>query len=162
MRRGWLALPLLACATACSPVKDYREAARGLRFHLDRVEPDLKLTLPPSVVVRVVLGVENPSSVPFHLTAFAGDLRLESQGAMHPVGHLELARPLELPAGGAARLEVEVTFSLQELRDHWGALQAAAKGGSGTWHLEGALQAQAYGLPLTVPVRSLHPFGQPR
>ena len=164
MRMGRLALPLLVCAMSCSPVREYREAARSLRFHLDRVEPDLRLALPlerSRVVFRVFLGVDNPSAVPFHLLAFAGDLNLETGGARHPIGHLDLARALELPAAGKAQLEVEVTFSYQDLREHWNAIQAALLGGSGAWHLEGTLRAQVHGFPINLPVTSNRSFGNP-
>ena len=163
MGRGWLAFPLLA-AVACSPARDYQEAARSLRFRLDRVEPGLRLALPldlSRMVFKVVLEVANPSRIPFHLVAFAGDLRLESGGTFHPVGHLELARPLELPAEGSAPLEVEVAFAYRDLQEHWPSLQAAARGGSGVWHLEGTLKAVVHGIPVERPVRAERSFGNP-
>ena len=43
MRPGWIALPLLIAVPACSPVRGYQDAARSLRFSLDRIEPSLQL-----------------------------------------------------------------------------------------------------------------------
>lgn len=162
MRPARLALPILVLATACAPVRDYREAARGLRFHLDRVEPRVHLALPldrSRMAFRVVVGVDNPSGVPFHVTAFTGDLRLETRGAVHAIGRMDLARPIDLPPQGAGSMEVEVSFSYGDLRDNWVAIQAAAQGGSGVWLLEGALKAETHGFPIQLPVRSRRAFG---
>ncbi len=162
MRRAWLALPVLACVCACSPLKDYQDAARLLRFHLDRVEPSVHLALPldrSRMGFRMVIGVDNPSQVPFHVLTFSGDLKLETRGAIQPIGRIELAKPLDLPAAGTGRMDAEVTFTYQELRDNWVAIQAAARGGSGVWHLEGTLKAEAFGLPLSFPVRTSRSFG---
>lgn len=162
MRTGRLALPILALASACSPLKDYQEAARGLRFHLDRVEPALRLALPVDrsrMQFRILLGVENPSTVPFHVMGFTGDLKLGTTGAPVTIGRLDLARPLELPAGGTAQLEAELSFGYGELRDNWALLEAVSRGAAGTWRLEGTLKAQAYGLPLQIAVRTSRSFG---
>lgn len=162
MRKARLAFPILVLATACSPVRDYREAARSLRFHLDRVEPGVHLAFPldrSRMAFRVVVGVDNPSTVPFHVLAFTGDLRLETRGADHAIGRLDLSRPLDLPPGGSGRMEVEVSFSYGDLRDNWVAIQAAAQGGSGVWRLEGSLKAETYGFPIQFPVKSSRSFG---
>jgi len=162
MRRSWLALPILVVATACSPLKDYREAARGLRFHLDRVEPSVHLALPldrSRMAFRVIVGVDNPSGVPFHVVGFTGDLKLETRGAVRTIGRMDLAKPLDLPAAGTGRMEVEVSFTYADLRENWVPIQAAAQGGSGVWHLEGTLKAEAYGFPVQLPVKSNRAFG---
>jgi len=162
MRKVLLALPALVLATACNPVREYQEAARSLRFTLDRVEPSVHLALPldrSRVAFRVVVGVDNPSTVPFHVLAFTGDLRLETRGAIHPIGRMDLARPLDLAPRDGGRMEVEVSFTYGDLRDNWVAIQAAAQGGSGVWHLEGVLKAEARGVPISLPVRSSRGFG---
>jgi len=162
MRRGWLALPILVCAAACSPLRDYQEASRGLRFHLDRVEPKVHVTLPVDrsrIAFKVVLGVDNPSQVPFHVLGFAGDLKLEHRGTLRPIGRLELASPIDLPAAGTGRLETELSFSYSDLRDNWVAIEAMARGGSGTWRLEGSLKVEAYGIRFQIPVRSSRALG---
>jgi len=163
MRLGWVALPLLIAAPACSPVRNYQEAARSLRFSLDRVEPRLELALPldrSRVAFDVTLGVANPSTVPFHLLSFEGSLRLEAEGAALPVGQIRLARALDLPAGGQAQLEVALSFGYQDLAKAWPALQAALNGGRpGAWELEGSLAGEVYGFPVRVPVRTRRAFG---
>jgi hypothetical protein len=163
MRLGWIALPLLIAAPACSPVRNYQEAARSLRFSLDRVEPRLELAFPlerSQVAFDVTLGVDNPSTVPFHLTRFEGSLRLEADGAVQPVGQIRLARALDLPAGGRAQLEVALSFGYQDLAKAWPALQAALNGGRpGAWELEGALAGEVYGFAVQVPVHTRRSFG---
>jgi LEA14-like dessication related protein len=162
MRPARLAFPILVVAAACSPVQTYRDAARTLSFHLDRVEPSVHLALPldrSRMAFRVIVGVDNPSKVPFHLSGFTGDLKLETRGAVRSIGRMELARPLELPASGSASMEVEVSFTYGDLRDNWVPIQAAAQGGSGVWHLEGTLKAEAHGIPLQFPVKSNRAFG---
>jgi len=157
MAGAWRALPILACAIACSPIKDYTEAARALTFQLQRVEPRLHMALPlerSQVGFRVTLGVTNPSPVPFHVLGFTGQLRLEAGGAQRPIGRIELAQPLELPAGGQGRLEADLAFTYQDLKDNWPALVAAMCGAPGRWHLEGTLRATAYGFPVQLPVRT--------
>ncbi|BDU71202.1 NDR1/HIN1-like protein [Mesoterricola silvestris] len=162
MRATRLALPALVLATACTPVRDYQEAARGLRFHLDRVEPSVHLALPldrSRMAFRVVVGVDNPSTVPFHVLGFTGDLKLESRGATHAIGRMDLARPLDIPPQGSGRMEVEVSFSYGDLRDNWVAIQAAAQGGSGAWRLDGVLKADAFSFAIQLPVKSRKAFG---
>jgi len=163
MRLAWVAVPLLMAAPACDSVRTYQEAARSLRFTLDRVEPRLQVAFPldrSRITFDLILGVDNPSTVPFHVQSFQGDLRLESGGALHPVGRLELVRELELPARGHAQLAVQLALTYQDLKDHWGPLQDALHGKvPGAWKLEGALRAQAYGLPVKLPVTARSDFG---
>jgi hypothetical protein len=163
MRPGYGALPLLIAATACSPVQRYQEAARGLRFTLDRVDPSLELALPldrSRVAFQVTLGVANPSTVPFHLQAFEGSLRMETGGVVQPIGQVRLVEALDLPAGGSARLVVSVSFGYRDLAQAWPAIQAALGGeASGAWELEGDLRAEVHGFPVHVPVRSRRAFG---
>ncbi|BDU75421.1 NDR1/HIN1-like protein [Mesoterricola sediminis] len=160
--RAWRVVPVLAAAVACSPIQEYQAAARSLRFRLARVEPDLRVALPldrSRIVFRLVLEVENPSQVPFRVLGFGGDLGLTFREARRPLGRLELARPLELPAGGTARMETELSFTYQDLRDNWTAIQAVTSGGSGAWHLDGQLKVDAFGFPLQLPVRTTRDFG---
>ncbi|HLO68017.1 MAG TPA: LEA type 2 family protein [Holophaga sp.] len=160
--RAWRAVPVLVAMAACSPIREYEAAARSLRFRLARVEPQLRMALPldrSRIAFKVVLEVENPSPVPFHVLGFAGDLALTFRDARRPLGRLELARPLDLPAGGMARMETELSFTYQELRENWTAIQAVASGAPGAWHLEGRLKAEAFGLPIQLPVRTTREFG---
>jgi hypothetical protein len=129
------------------------------------VEPSLQLALPldrSRLFFLISVGVDNPSTTPFHLKAFSGDLRLETDGGPQPVGHLELVRALELPAGGRAELVLEVSFVYKDLRDQWAPLQAALRpGASGAWSLEGELNLDAYGFSWQLPVRTRRTFGSP-
>jgi len=160
--RSWRAVPVLAVLAACSPVQEYQEAARSLRFRLVRLEPELRMALPldrSRIAFRIVLEVENPSRVPFHVLGFGGDLALTWRGERRGLGRLELARPLDLPAGGTARMETELSFTYQELRDNWTAIQAVASGSAAEWHIEGQLRAEAFGFPIRVPVRTTRASG---
>ena len=163
MRLGWLALPLVLASASCAPVRNFQEAARTLRFTLDRVEPRLQLAFPlesSRVAFRIVLGVDNPSEVTFRIRGFAGNLALNTGVEVHPMGHLDLVQPLELPPGGKASLAVELAFSYGDLRDHWGALQGALRGSAtGSWTLQGSLGLEAYGLPIQLPIRATRSFG---
>jgi hypothetical protein len=163
MRLGFVALPLLVAMPACSPARQYEEAARSLSFSLDRVDPGLELALPlerSRITFRVTLGVENPSSVPFHVQAFEGTFRLETDGAVRPLGQVRLAQALDLPAGSHGQLVADLAFGYKDLAAGWPDVQAALRGDRpGAWALEGTLRAQAYGIPLQLPVRTRRPFG---
>ena len=162
MRLGWAALPLLI-APACSPVQRYQEAARSLRFTLDRVEPSIQLAFPldrSQITFAVTLGVDNPSSVPFHLIGFEGALRLEVDGVSRPLGQVRLARALDIPPQGTAQLAVDLAFGYQDLADRWPAIQAVLHGEkAGAWELDGILRGSAYGFPVKLPVRTWRAFG---
>ncbi|MDR3669374.1 MAG: hypothetical protein P4L36_00935 [Holophaga sp.] len=163
MRLGWVALPLLIAVPACSPVQKYQEAARSLRFSLDRVEPALELGFPldrSRIRFEVTLGVENPSTVAFHLQGFEGAFRLETGGKLQPLGQVRLLRPMELPAGGRAQLAVALAFDYRDLAQSWPALQGALRGeGPGAWELEGVLRGDVYGFPVQLPVHARRSFG---
>ncbi len=165
MRLGRVAVPLLIAAAACSPVRRYQEAARSLRFSLERVEPALDLAFPlerSQVRFELTVGVENPSTVPFHLRSFDGVFRLETDGELKPLGQVNLLRPMDLPAGGKSRLLVALTFGYTDLADRWPALQAALAGTGvrpGSWELSGTLRGEVHGFLVEVPVRTRRPFG---
>jgi len=163
MRLGWVALPMLLATTACSPVQRYQEAARGLRFTLDRVRPELQLAFPlerSRIDLEVTLGVTNPSAVAFHLRGFEGLLSLQAEDGFKPLGQVRLARALDLPAGGSAELVVNLGFTYQDLAGNWPLLQAQLRGERpGAWELEGTLRGEAYGIPITVPVHTRRSFG---
>ena len=163
MRLGWLALPLVMAVEACAPVRTYQEAARSLRFTLDRVEPRLQLAFPldqSRLALQITLGVENPSTTPFHLQGFLGDLSLEATGGLLLLGHVELQNPMDLPPGGRAELTVAVSYLYRDLRAQWGPLQEALrKGAAGAWSLQGDLKLSAYGVSWQVPVKTRRTFG---
>jgi len=163
MRLGWVALPLLAAIPACSPVQQYQEAAQSLRYSLDRVEPSLELAFPldrSRIVFNVTIGVENPSTVPFHLRGFEGTFRLETDGALRPLGEVRMPQALELPAGGSAQLVLALSFGYKDVAERWPAIQAAIHGDRpGVWQLDGVLRGEAYGFPVRLPVRTRRSFG---
>ena len=163
MRLGWMALPLLIAVPACSPVRKYQEAARTLRFSLDRVEPNLELAFPldrSRITFDVTIGVENPSDVTFHVRDFAGTFQLETGGELKPLGEVRLSRALELPAGGRAQMAVALSFGYKDLAERWPALQAALQGeGTGAWELDGNLRGDVYGLTVQLPVHTRRTFG---
>jgi hypothetical protein len=163
MRLGWVALPVLLAMTACSPVGRYQEAARSLRFTLDRVEPDIQLAFPLDRSVlnfQVTLVVENPSTVAFHVYGFEGVFRLDMDGKNHPLGEVRMAQPLDLPAGGRERMAVDLAFGYRDLASRWPAIQAALHGERpGSWELEGTLHGEIYGIPVNLPVRTRRSFG---
>jgi len=163
MRLGWVALPVLLALPACSPVGRYQEAARSLRFTLDRVDPDIQLAFPldrSMLRFQVTLGVENPSTVPFHLFGFEGVFRLDMDGDRKPLGDVRLVRPLDLPAGGQQQMVVDLGFSYKDLAGRWTALQSALHGERpGAWELEGTLRGEVYGISVNLPVRTRRSFG---
>ena len=60
------ALVLLAGCDALNPALQYQEAARQLRFSLDRVEPQVELAFPleqSRLRLRLDVGVDNASDV---------------------------------------------------------------------------------------------------
>ena len=163
MRLGWQALPWLIALEACSPVRNYQEAARSLRFTLERVQPRLKLAFPldrSTLAFQITLAVDNPSTVPFHVRGFEGELGLEAPNGAHPIGHVGLLKALDLPPGGRADLTVEVSFACRDIREQWDALQGAlGPEALGAWNLEGSLKLDAYGLSWQMPVKTRHTFG---
>jgi hypothetical protein len=163
MRLGWAALPLLAAVTACSPARKYQEAARSLRFTLEQVEPDLQLAFPlvrSRIGFNLTVGVQNPSTVAFHLRTFEGTFRLELGYQHHTLGQVTLLSPLDLPAGGEAKLKVNLAFSYRDLAGLWPDLEATLdRNRPGAWELDGTLRGEVYGFPVTVPVRTRRTFG---
>jgi len=163
MARRWLAVPLLVAVPACSPVRGYQDAARSLRFTLDRIEPRLQLAFPldqSRLVVDLILGVENPSALPFRIRTFSGEVRVDTGAGLQPLGRLDLVQALDLPAGGKAQLAVSASFGYRELAQRWPELQAALREGRpGAWELVGSLEAEVHGFPVRLPVRTRRGFG---
>ena len=73
-----LALPLgtLGCV-ALNPAIRYQEAARQLRFSLDRVEPKLELAFPleeSRLRLRLEVGVDNPTGQALRTREVSGEI----------------------------------------------------------------------------------------
>ena len=164
MRLGWAALPLLAAVTACSPARKYQEAARSLRFTLEQVEPDLQLAFPlerSRIGFNLTVGVQNPSTVAFHLRTFEGTFRLELGNQHHTPGPGDPAEPpgpargRRGPAGGAPGVQLPGPGGTC-----WPDLEATLdRNRPGAWELDGTLRGEVHGLPGTVPVRTRRTFG---
>ena len=160
MRGRWLAVPALLLLTGCAelnPALLYRNAARQLRFSLDRVEPSLQLAFPlenSRVGFRLVVGVENPSQVRFRARSLGGKLALEEGTNTHAIGQVAFSQGIDLAPGGRSQMPVDLSFGYRELQQAWGPLGSAIRGKKGTWRLDGQLQLEAYGIPFTMPIRA--------
>lgn len=160
MRGRWLAVPALLLLSGCAelnPALLYQNAARQLRFSLDRVEPSLQLAFPleeSRVGFRVVVGVDNPSQVRFRARSLGGKLALEDGTQTHAIGQVSFTQGVDLAPGSRSQMPVDLSFTYRELKQAWGPLGAAIRGRKGTWHVEGQLQLEAYGLPFTLPIRT--------
>jgi hypothetical protein len=160
MRRPWVRAPLAllalaACGTGIDPALRYRQAAQSLRYTLDRVQPTLEMRFPldRSVLkVHLVLGVDNPSSLRFHLQAASGVLWLEKEGRRHRIGEVATRGAIWLEPVGHGAAGLDLAFAYQDLRAAWEPLSDTLLGsGKGTWHLEGKATVEVLGLPLTLP-----------
>jgi LEA14-like dessication related protein len=159
MRRSCLALPALMVLCGCQdPVHAYQEAARQLRFTLDRLEPSLELALPlerSQVRFRIRVGVENPSDRRFDLRSFHGLVFLEGGGDPVPMAHVDSDAGIDLPPRGRGSLDVDVRVGYRETRAHFEALRAVLDGRTrGTWRLDGEARVEVAGLPFTLPVET--------
>lgn len=161
MRAPWLAVPalllLVGCPQGLDPTAAYREAARKIRFSVERVEPSLQLALPldqSRLVLRVTVGLENPTGTRLRARGFQGRLSLDDQGAGHPLGGVAFSQGIDLPAQGRATVPVDLAFTYRELKESWSPVSAAVKGRRATWRLEGNLDLEVMGFPFTVPVRA--------
>lgn len=160
MRAPWLALPALLLLVGCpqlDPTAAYREAAQKLRFSVDRVEPSLQLAWPlerSRLNLKLTLGVDNPTGTRFTARGFAGKLSLDEGGANHPLGDVGFNQGIDLPAQGRASVPVDLGFTYEQLKQAWSPISGAVKGHRGTWRVEGQLQLDVMGFPLSVPVRA--------
>ena len=161
MRAPWLAVPALllfvGCPKGLDPTAAYREAARQVRFSVERVEPSLKLALPldqSRLVLRVTMGMENPTGTRLRARGFQGRISLDDQGSAHPLGGVGFNQGIDLPAQGRATVPVDLAFTYRELKDVWSPVSSAVKGRRATWRLDGTLELDVMGFPISVPVRA--------
>ena len=165
MRRGIALAALLAC-TACDtldPAAAYREAARNLRFSLERVEPRIELAFPldrSRLRVRLHLGVENASSVRLVARALGGELSLQVGEGRHALGQVSFPTGLDLASHGRSETVAEFTFDYAALRAAWGPLtEAIERHKAATWRLEGEAKLDVLGFHITVPLRAAKQSG---
>lgn len=159
--RRWLALApvvLLAGCDALNPALQYQEAARQLRFSLDRVEPRIDLAFPlerSRLRLRLDLGVDNPTDVRLRTRRVAGDLHLVAQGGDHALGTVAFPEGMDLAPKGRSTLKAELTFGYGDLKAAWGPLSGAVlRHESATWTLAGEARFEVLGIEFGVPFRT--------
>jgi hypothetical protein len=166
MRRLW-ALPALVLLVGCeaiNPALRYEEAARQLRFTLDRVEPRLELAFPleqSRLRIRLDVGVDNPSDQRLRTRRVAGDLRLTAQGGDHALGNVSFPEGADLAPKGRSVLKVEVALGYSDLKEAWGPLSGAIlRHEPATWNLAGEARFEVLGIEFGVPFRTRKDSGR--
>jgi len=166
MRRLLFAAPLvlLMGCDALNPALQYQEAARQLRFSLDRVEPRIELAFPldqSRLRLRLDLGVDNPTDVRLQTRKVSGDLHLQSQGADHAVGTVAFPEGMDLAPKGRGTLKAELSFGYGDLRSAWGPLSGAVlRHEPATWTLAGEARFEILGIEFGVPFQTRRSSGQ--
>jgi hypothetical protein len=140
---------------ALSPALKYEEAARKLRFTLDRVEPQFELAFPleqSRLRLRLEVGVENPSGQRLRTRRVSGDLRLSAQGGDHPLGSVSFPEGADIAPLGRSVLKLEVTLGYGDLKTAWGPLTGAALHHEpAVWSLAGEARFDILGIEFGVP-----------
>lgn len=159
MRRLWL-FPVLAVLLGCdaiNPALRYEEAARQLRFSLDRVEPQVELAFPleqSRLRLKLEVGVENPSDQRLRTRQVSGDLRLSAQGRDHALGAVSFPEGADIAPKGRSILRLEVAFGYGDLKTAWGPLSGAVlRHEAATWRLDGQARFEVMGIEFGVPLR---------
>jgi LEA14-like dessication related protein len=151
-------LPVLALFAGCNavnPALRYQEAARQLRFSLDRVEPRIDLAFPlEQSRLRMVIdvGVDNPSDQRLRTRRVTGDLRLNAQGGDYALGSVSFPEGADIAPRGRSLLKVEVAFTYSALKGMWGPLSGAVlRHEPATWSLAGEARLDVLGIEFGVP-----------
>lgn len=166
MRRLWVlpALVLLVGCEAINPALRYEEAARQLRFSLDRVEPRVELAFPldqSRLRLRLEVGVDNPTDQRLRTRRVSGDLRLAAQGGDHAIGTVAFPEGADLVPKGRSTLKVDVTLGYGDLREAWGPLSGAVlRHEAATWTLAGEARFEVLGITFGVPFRTSQASGR--
>ena len=166
MRRLW-ALPALVLLVGCdaiNPALRYQDAARQLRFTLDRVEPQIDLAFPleqSRLRLRIEVGVDNPSDQRLQTRRVSGDLHLKAQGGDYALGTVSFPEGADLPPGARSVLKVEVALGYRELRTAWGPLSGAVlRHEPATWTLVGEARFTTLGVEFGVPFHTQKESGR--
>jgi LEA14-like dessication related protein len=166
MRRLWV-LPLVVLLFGCdtiNPAPRYQEAARQLRFSLDRVEPRIELAFPleqSRLRLQIDVGVDNPSDQRLRTRRVVGDLHLNTQGGDHALGLVSFPEGADIAPKGRSVLRVEVAFNYSDLKGAWGPLSGAVlRHEPATWSLAGEARLDALGVEFGVPFRTSKESGQ--
>ena len=156
-----------ALSTGCeglNPAIQYQQAARQLRFSLDRVEPRLDLAFPldqSRLRLGLDLGVDNPTEVRLRTRRVAGDLRLQAQGGDYALGAVAFPQGMDLAPKGRSTLKAELSFGYGDLKAAWGPLSAAVlRHERATWSLAGEARFEVLGLEFGVPFRTHQESGR--
>lgn len=157
MRRLWAltALILLVGCEAINPALRYEEAARQLRFSLDRVEPQIELAFPleqSRLRLKLEVGVDNPSDQRLRTRQVVGDLRLTAQGRDFALGSVRFPEGADIGPKGRSPLKVEVVLGYGDVKAAWGPLSGALQRHEpATWSLVGQAQFEVLGIGFGVP-----------
>jgi len=166
MRRLWV-LPMVVLLFGCdtiNPAPRYQEAARQLRFSLDRVEPKIELAFPleqSRLRLQIDVGVDNPSDQRLRTRRVVGDLHLNTQGGDHALGSVSFPEGADIAPKGRSVLRVEVAFNYSDLKGAWGPLSGAVlRHEPATWSLAGEARLDALGVEFGVPFRTSKESGR--
>ena len=157
MCRFWVmpALVLMVGCESLNPALRYQEAARQLRFTLDRVDARIDLAFPPErsrLRILIDVGVDNPSDQRLRTRRVAGDLRLKAQGGDYAMGSVSFPEGAEIAPRGRSALKVEVALGYDDLKTAWGPLSGAVmRRELATWSLAGEARFDVLGVEFGVP-----------
>ena len=156
MRLRWLAVPALVLLAGCTPVNTCKQAAKQLKFSLDRVEPTVHLAYPieqSRVVLHLTVGTANPPQVRFKARSIKGHVVLESDGVVHDVGDLSTVQAIDLKPSARTPVAMDLAFTYGDLQKAWHALRMVSQGARpGTWKLDGEVGLDVLGVPVTTPL----------
>ncbi len=148
-------LALLSGCAALNPVVAMQEAARQLRFSLDRVEPRLELAFPleqSRLVLKMDLGVDNPTEYRLRTRKVSGALRLVQGAGDHAIGTVAFPVGMDLAAKQRSTLVTEVGLSYADIKSAWGPIKGAVLNReAATWKLGGEARFEALGIEFGVP-----------
>ena len=166
MRCFWVvpALVLLVGCDALNPALRYQEAARQLRFTLDRVEPRVELTFPleqSRLIIQLDVGVDNPTDQRLRTRRVVGDLKLNAQGGEHALGSVSFPEGADILPKGRSVLKVDVSLGYGDLRSAWGPLAGALQRHEpATWSLAGEARFEILGIEFGVPFSTRRESGR--
>lgn len=158
--RGLWSLPAIVLLLGCdtlNPALRYEEAARQLRFTLDRVEPRVDLAFPleqSRLRLNLEIGVENPSDQRLRTRRVGGALQLNARGQDHALGTVAFPEGADIAPKGRSLLRMEVSFGYADVKMAWGPLSAVVlRQERAVWRLEGQARFEVLGIEFGVPLR---------
>jgi LEA14-like dessication related protein len=164
--RFW-ALPALVLFVGCNainPAMRYEEAARQLRFTLDRVEPDIELAFPleqSRLRLRIEVGVDNPTDQRLRTRRVSGNLSLNAQGSDLALGTVSFPEGADIAPKSRSILKVEVILGYGDLKTAWSPLSGAVlRQEPAIWNLSGEGRFEVLGVEFGVPFHTSKASGQ--